>query len=75
MRDKATVVEEEDGQRYHRLDVLWHHLSSMHGPDNALRFPQLSKISHLVLTVLHSNAQKECTFSMVRKTKQHFNQA
>ena len=65
--DKATVVEEEGWQRYHRLDILWHHLSSMRGPDNALCFPWLSKISRLVLTVLHSNAQEEHIFSMVRK--------
>ena len=70
--DKATVVEEEDGQRYHRLDVLWYHLLSMRGPDNALRFPWLSKISRLVLTVPHPNTQEERIFSMMRKNKTAF---
>lgn len=51
-----------DEQEYHRLDILWHDLSIMHGPDNALHFPCLSKISRLVLTVTHSTADGGCIF-------------
>ena len=67
----ATVVEDED-RRYYRMDVLWHYISAMKQPDHAVRFPRLNKIAKLVLTILHSNAQEERVFSMVRKNKTAF---
>ncbi len=51
------------------MDVLWHHFSSMKAVDNSFRFPRLSKVAKLVLTIPHSNAQEERLFSMVRKNK------
>jgi len=69
--DKAAVVVHES-QTYYRMDVLWHYLSSMRAADNSLRFPRLTKIAKLVLTIPHSNAQEERLFSMVRKNKTAF---
>ena len=40
--------------------------------DNSFRFPRLSKVAKLVLTIPHSNAQEERLFSMVRKNKTAF---
>lgn len=68
---KATVVE-KDEKTYHRMDVLWHHISTMRGPDKALRFTGLSKIGLLVMTIPHSNAEEERIFSMVKKNKTAF---
>ena len=69
--DKAAVVVKE-GETYHRMDVLWHHLSSVRVADNSFHFPQLSKVVKLVLTIPHSNAQEERLFSMVGKNKTMF---
>ncbi len=55
-------------QIFLRMDVLWHHFSSMKAVDNSFRFPRLSKVAKLVLTIPHSNA----LFSMVRKNKTAF---
>lgn len=67
---KATVVDGE--HTYHRMDVLWHHISNMRAPDNALRFAQLSKIALLILIIPRSNAEEERVFSMVQKNKTAF---
>ena len=69
---KATVVEEEDGSTYHRMDIIWQYLSTVRAPDNTLRFARLSNIAKLVLIVPHSNAEEERVFSMVRKNKTCF---
>ena len=69
---KATVVEEEGGPTYHRMDIIWHYLSTLRAPDNTLRFARLSNIAMLVLIVPHSNAEEERVFSMVRKNKTCF---
>ena len=69
--DRSTVMDDEK-QAYHRMDVLWHYLSSLKYPDNSLRFPRLTNIGKVVLTIPHSNAEEERLFSMVRKNKAAF---
>ena len=69
--EKATVVEKED-HTYYRMDIVWHHISTMRDPDNTLRFAQLSQIVKLILVIPHSNAEEERVFSMVRKNKTAF---
>ena len=69
--DKATVSIDE-GQAYYRMDVVWHYLSSLKTADNSFRFPRLTRVAKQVLTIPHSNAQKERLFSMVRKNKTAF---
>ena len=54
------------------MDVLWHHLSSLRYADNSLRFPRLTRVGKVVLTIPHSNAEEERLFSMVRKSKTAF---
>ena len=54
------------------MDIVWHYIASMKMPDSALRFPRLSRIALLVLTIPHSNAEEERLFSMVRKNKTAF---
>ena len=69
--DRSTVMDDEK-QAYHRMDVLWHYLSSLKYPDNSLRFPRLTNVGKVVLTIPHSNAEEERLFSMVRKNKTAF---
>ncbi len=69
--EKATVVEDEE-HTYYRMDIVWHYISTLRAPDNALRFSRLSRIAMLVLIIPHSNAQEERVFSMVRKNKTAF---
>ena len=44
----------------------------MKNVDGSYRFEKLSKISRLILTVPHSNAEEERIFSMARKNKTCF---
>ncbi len=67
---KATV--QSRSQVYHRMDVLWHHISTMKAPDSTYRFYRLSQIAMLILVIPHSNAEEERVFSMVRKNKTAF---
>ena len=69
--EKATIVEKEDNT-YCRMDIVWHHISTMRDPDNTLRFARLSQIVKLILVIPHSNAEEERVFSMVRKNKTAF---
>lgn len=62
---------EEDGDKHYRMDVLWHY-STLKSGNGRQRFKWLSKIAMLVLTIPHSNADKERVFSMVRKNKTSF---
>ena len=70
MGQSTVVVDEEN--TYHRMDVLWHYLSSMRAADSSFRFPRLTKVAKLVLTIPHSNAQEERLFSIVCKNKTAF---
>ena len=47
-------------------------LSEMKNLDRFYRFKKLSKISKLILTVLHLNAEEEKIFSMARENKTSF---
>ena len=51
-----------------RADIVWGHLQKMTTPDGRKRFPRLSKIALLVLTIPHSNAGEERVFSMIKRT-------
>ena len=53
-------------------DVVWHYASTMTRPDGQIRFPRLSKIALLVLTIPHSNAEEERVFSMIKQNKTAF---
>ena len=56
----------------HRMDLIWHYLSTVKAPDNTLCFNQLCHVAKLVLVIPHSNATEERVFSMVRKNKTAF---
>ncbi|KAL5503193.1 hypothetical protein EMCRGX_G010106 [Ephydatia muelleri] len=58
------VTDEDEHTTYHRMDIVWHHLSSLKAPDGNPRFNRLSKIAKVVLVIPHSNAQEERIFSM-----------
>ena len=71
--DKATVkVDTENDKFYHRMDIIWHYLSSLKAPDHTARFLRLSMTAMLVILIPHSNMQEERIFSMVRKNKTVF---
>ena len=53
-------------------DVIWSYMNHMLRPDGQKRFSKLSKIAFLVLTIPHSNADKERVFSMIKKNKTAF---
>ena len=58
---EAAITDDHEGTVYHRfrMDIIWHHISSMKAADGSLRFPQLSCVAKLVLVIPHSNAQEE----------------
>lgn len=63
--DLATVSENSV-----RMDVIWGFLSSLRTGDGcSYKFPHLSRIAKLVLTLPHSNAGEERVFSLVRLNK------
>ncbi|KAL2091672.1 hypothetical protein ACEWY4_013935 [Coilia grayii] len=65
----AVVRQSEDGE-YHRMDRLWAHLSTVKNRiSGTLQFPRLVKIAQLVLSLPHSNADAEQTFSVVGLNK------
>ena len=56
-----------------KLDSLWSFVGEMkNDAEKALLFPRFSKVVRLILTILHSNAEKERVFSIVRKNKTCF---
>ena len=55
-----------------RLDAIWHFIGSMKNPDGSLRFPRVSTIARLVLSLPHSNAEGERVFSLVQQNKTCF---
>ena len=61
----AAVTTQEDVQvTHHRMDIIWHHLSSLKSPDGTVCFKRLCQIAKLVLIIPHLNAQEERVFSM-----------
>ena len=56
-----------------KLDSLWSFIGQMKDhAESALLFPRLWKVVRLILTILHSNAEEERVFSIVRKNKTCF---
>ena len=64
VRELAKATE---GSNRLRPDIVWGHLQEMTTPDGRKRFPRLSKIALLVLTIPHSNAGEERVFTMIKK--------
>ena len=63
---------DDDGNKYHRVDILWGYISQMKDCIGKLRFDVLFKIVKLVLVLSHSNASEERVFSIIRKNKTTF---
>ena len=62
--------ESSDKVVFHRMDVIWSHLTDMKIPGtDVARFGRLSKVAKVVLTIPHSNAGEERVFSVIRKIK------
>lgn len=61
------VVKASEASSRLRRHIVWGHLQEMTIPDGRKRFPRLSKIALLVLTIPHSNAGEERVFSMIKK--------
>lgn len=61
------LAREKEGSSRLRPDIVWGHLQEMTTPDGRKRFPILSKVALLVLTIPHSNAGEERVFSMIKK--------
>ena len=72
VRSSEEDEESDEAERFHRMDVVWHHLANLKGGDGRLTFPRLSKVAKLVLTLPHSNAGEERVFSIIRKNKTSF---
>lgn len=70
--EATVVVNEEDGHKYYRMDLIWNYLSSMKSFDGYERFKRLAQVAKLILIIPHSNANEERVFSMVRKNKTPF---
>lgn len=52
------------------MDVVWGFLSTMKTGDGCiLKFPHLSRLAKLVLTLPHSNAGEERVFIMIKLNK------
>ena len=60
--DARIEPREEGGNCHHRMDTLWHYLSTLRSGDGYQRFQKLSKIAMLVLVIPHSNADEERVF-------------
>ena len=73
MWENATVCEVCEGNEktiYHKMDMIWSHLSVVTLPGlETLRFPRLSKVAKVALTIPHSNAAEEHVFSVIQKIK------
>lgn len=70
--EQALVVHACPGSvAHHRVDVIWHYMSTMKAPDHSLRFIRHSQVAKLVMVIPHSNAQEERIFSIIRKNKTH----
>ena len=65
--EKASITPDDSTHaKNYRLDVIWHHLSTMKAPDDTLRFNRLCMVAKLVMVIPYSNAQEERVFSMIR---------
>ena len=69
---QCIVQDKPSGMTHRRMDIIWHHLSTIKAPDHSNRFARLSQAVKLVIVIPHSNAQEERVFSMIRKNKTSF---
>lgn len=66
---EAVIRTNEDGV-YHRMDCLWGYLGSLKNrASGILKVPKLSKVAQIVLSLPHSNADAERTFSVIGLNK------
>lgn len=66
---EAVIRTNEDGE-YHRMDRLWGYLGSLKNwASGILKFPKLSKVAQIVLSLPHSNADAERTFLVIGLNK------
>ncbi|XP_042604440.1 uncharacterized protein LOC122141339 [Cyprinus carpio] len=66
---EAVIRTNEDGV-YHRMDRLWGYLGSLKNrASGILKVPKLSKVALIVLSLPHSNADAERTFSVIGLNK------
>ena len=54
------------------LDVIWHFIRNMKTLDATLRFPRVSTIARLILSLPHSNPEEERVLSLVWQNKTCF---
>ena len=59
------LAKDKEGSSQLRPGIVWGHMQEMTNPDGCKRFPWLSKIALLVLTIPHLNAGEERVFSMI----------
>ena len=63
-------VDAEGGGISWRMDTVWGYLRGLKLPGvEVSRFPMLSKVAQVVLTIPHSNAGEERVFSIIRKIR------
>ena len=66
---QAVIRTNEDGE-YHRMDHLWVYLGNLKNrASGTFKFPKLSKVAQIVLSMPHSNADAERTFSLIGLNK------
>ncbi|KAL1268761.1 hypothetical protein QQF64_034124 [Cirrhinus molitorella] len=67
---KTALVKVAGEKEFHRMDIIWAHLSGMRSRvTSELRFQRLSKVAQLVLCLPHSNADSERIFSAIGLNK------
>ena len=66
---KLATVTETIGQDFLRMDIIWDHLSKVKDASGKFKFPIISRVAKLVLTIPHSNADAERVFSIIGKNK------
>ena len=74
IKETTVTSKLKDGKEEKHLcmDVIWGSLSQSKSSNEILKFPHLSQVAKLVLTLPHSNADEERVFSLVRKNKTDF---
>lgn len=55
-----------------RIDVQWSSIGEIKNAANRLKFPHLTKVMMLILSIPHSNAESERVFSQVRKIRTEY---
>ena len=64
---EAVIRTNEDGD-YHRMARLWVYLGNLRA-SGTFKFPKLFKVAQIVLSMPHSNADAERTFSLIGLNK------